>query len=159
MRALKDAAAIRVHGDYHLGQVLRTDAGWFVLDFEGEPARPLEERRQPSSPLKDVAGMLRSFDYAAAVALRERPEEARAAHQQQALAWEERNRQAFLKGYFATDGVAELLPGDTGDVLAALTAWVLDKAVYELGYEIAHRPDWAVIPEAAITRLVSRYED
>lgn len=155
LRALSDATAIRVHGDYHLGQVLRTDAGWFVLDFEGEPARPLEERRQPSSPLKDVAGMLRSFDYAAAVALRERPEEGRASHQEQARAWGERNRQAFLLGYFSTEGVSELLPDDSDEVLAALAVWELDKAVYELGYEIDHRPDWVGIPEAAITRLVS----
>ncbi|HET9442708.1 MAG TPA: hypothetical protein VFO65_05250 [Acidimicrobiales bacterium] len=147
-------AAIRVHGDFHLAQALRTDTGWFVLDFEGEPARPLEERRRPSSPLKDVAGMLRSFDYAAAVALRERPEEAREAHEAQAEAWVQRNRTAFLEGYLATEGVATLLPDDMHDVFVALAAWELDKAVYELAYEVSYRPDWAPIPEAAITRLV-----
>ncbi|MBW3614054.1 MAG: phosphotransferase [Actinobacteria bacterium] len=159
VRAVPDPPAIRVHGDYHLGQVLRTDTGWFVLDFEGEPARPLEERRQPSSPLKDVAGMIRSFDYASAVALRERPEEERPAHLRQARAWAERNRRSFLDGYLATEGVAGLLGGDSEDVVAALAAWELDKAIYELGYELAHRPDWVEIPEAAISRLVSGLED
>ncbi|MBW3555675.1 MAG: phosphotransferase [Actinobacteria bacterium] len=159
VRDLPDSPAMRVHGDYHLGQVLRTDAGWFVLDFEGEPARPLAERRQPSSPLKDVAGMIRSFDYAAAVALRERPEEERVTHHEQARAWEQRNRRSFLDGYLAIEGVADLMVGDGEEVLTALAAWELDKAIYELGYELAHRPDWVEIPEAAISRLVSGLED
>lgn len=146
--------AIRVHGDYHLAQALRTDTGWFVLDFEGEPSRPLEERRQPSSPLKDVAGMLRSFDYATAVALREQPEDARETHESEGEEWARRNRHAFLEGYLTTEGVAGLLPTDMHDVLVALAAWELDKAVYELAYELDHRPDWAPIPEAAISRLV-----
>ena len=155
VRRLGDAAAVRVHGDYHLGQVLRADAGWFVLDFEGEPSRTLDERRQASSPAKDVAGMLRSFDYASMVAMRERPDTGRETHQQQARAWEQRNRQAFLDGYFDTRGLAELWPGDSDDVRAVLAAWELDKALYELGYERDHRPDWMEIPEAAISRLVS----
>ncbi len=155
VRRLGDAVAIRVHGDYHLGQVLRADAGWFVLDFEGEPSRTLDERRQASSPAKDVAGMLRSFDYASMVALREQPDAGRDAHEQQARAWEQRNRNAFLDGYFDTEGLAELWPPEMDDVRAALAAWELDKALYELGYERDHRPEWMEIPEAAISRLVS----
>jgi maltokinase len=149
-------ASIRVHGDYHLGQVLRGDAGWFVLDFEGEPARPLAERRLPSSPLKDVAGMLRSFDYAVAVALRERGEDdlERCAHL--GRRWEQRNREAFLEAYLATDGIGALLPRDMTGTMTALHAWELDKAVYEVGYEEAHRPEWVSIPAAAIERITSQ---
>jgi maltokinase len=147
--------AIRVHGDYHLGQVLRTDGGWYVLDFEGEPARPLDERRSTSSPLKDVAGMLRSLHYAAAVGLRDRPEDEWEPQRPLADAWEERNRNAFLEGYLGTDGIGELLPPTLADTLAALAAWELDKAIYEVAYELDHRPDWVNIPETAITRLTN----
>ena len=142
--------AIRVHGDYHLGQVLRTDAGWFVLDFEGEPARPLEERRHPSSPLKDVAGMLRSFHYASAVARTERDEYAL---EGLAAAWEDRNRQAFLRGYMRAASPGNILPPDTECVDAVLAAFELEKAVYEVGYERAFRPEWAHIPLSALRRL------
>ena len=152
-----DGAAIRVHGDYHLGQVVRAHAGWFVLDFEGEPGRPVEERRVPWSPLKDLAGMLRSFHYAAEVARREAPVGDVARLSAQAELWENWNRQAFLDGYLSVDGADQFLPGggDTPSVLAALKAWELDKAVYEVGYERGHRPDWVEIPEAAIHRLVN----
>ena len=143
-------AAIRVHGDYHLGQVLRTDAGWYVLDFEGEPARPLEERRRPTSPLKDVAGMLRSFHYAAAVARTERDIESL---HEPAVAWEERNRKAFLRGYFEAAGSGGILPANPEATRVVLTAFELEKAVYELGYERAYRPDWEGIPLAALRRL------
>jgi maltokinase len=146
--------AIRVHGDYHLGQVLRTDTGWFVLDFEGEPARPLDERRERSSPLKDVAGMLRSFHYATAVVLREREEFEHDALAPKASAWELRNRAAFLDGYFGAEGIGALLPPAREDAATALAAWELDKAVYEVAYERDHRPDWVDIPESAIARLV-----
>jgi len=146
-------AAIRVHGDYHLGQVLRTDAGWYVLDFEGEPARPIEERRRPSTPLKDVAGMLRSFHYASAVARTERDEYAL---EDLAAAWEDRNRKAFLRGYMNAAGPGNILPADPECVGAVLAAFELEKAVYELGYERAYRPDWAHIPLAALRRLTER---
>jgi maltokinase len=148
-------ASIRVHGDYHLGQVLRGDPGWYVLDFEGEPARSLEERRRPSSPLKDVSGMLRSFDYAVAVALREQDEVDQSRCAPLGRRWDEHNRGAFLESYLATDGIGALLPGEISDTMTALRAWELDKAVYEVAYEEAHRPDWVAIPEDAIARLVA----
>ncbi len=143
-------AAVRVHGDYHLGQVLRTDAGWYVLDFEGEPARPIEDRRRPASPLKDVAGMLRSFHYASAVARTERDE---GSLDDLAAAWEDRNRRAFLRGYLEGAGPAGILPPDPGDLAAVLAAFELEKAIYELGYEHAFRPDWVHIPRGALRRL------
>jgi len=146
-------AAIRVHGDYHLGQVLRTDLGWYVLDFEGEPARPLEERRHPTSPLKDVAGMLRSFHYASAVARTERDD---AALEDLAGAWEHRNREAFLRGYMRAAGDGAILPPDPEGVDVVLAAFELEKAVYELGYERAFRPDWVHIPQGALRRLTER---
>jgi maltokinase len=143
----------RVHGDYHLGQVMETDAGWFVLDFEGEPARPLAERMAPASPLKDVSCMLRSFDYAARYALTERPPAEQGSLQERAEAWEARNRQGFLEGYGESSGIHELLP-DPACTPAVLIAYELDKALYELDYERAHRPEWVSIPVAAIHRLI-----
>jgi maltokinase len=147
--------AIRVHGDYHLGQVMRTDAGWFVLDFEGEPARGVEERQAPSSPLKDVTGMMRSLHYAAEFVLLEREGAERAQLAGRAAAWEARNRMAFLDGYLSTARVEELLPSGEHDRSTVLLVFELDKALYELAYERAYRPDWVDIPLAAIRRLVS----
>lgn len=153
LREVDAGPAIRIHGDYHLGQTLRDDLGWFVLDFEGEPARPLEERRAPSSPLRDVAGMVRSLDYAAHVALREvggTEDEQLAAL---ATAWQQHNTERFLAGYFGYGDVDAVLPP-----IAArphvLRAFELDKAVYEIAYEQGHRPDWVDIPMAAVRRAV-----
>ena len=143
--------AIRLHGDYHLGQVMRTDSGWYVLDFEGEPARPPEERRRPSSPLRDVAGMLRSFHYASLVAQLDRDDDCGGL----AEAWEMRNRKAFLEGYVRSAAKAGLLP-DPAATEVVLSAFELEKAVYELGYERAYRPDWQSIPLAALHRLGAR---
>jgi maltokinase len=152
LRAVADAGpAIRVHGDYHLAQVMRTDEGWHVLDFEGEPARSLAERRRPVSPLKDVAGMLRSLHYASMVAMFERDQE----HVGEATAWEERNRTAFLKGYLPAAGAVGLAPRERAATDVVLAAFEAEKALYELGYEQAHRPDWVRIPVAALRRLAA----
>jgi maltokinase len=138
---------IRTHGDYHLGQTMLTpDRGWVILDFEGEPARSLPERRLKRSPLRDVAGMLRSFSYAAAgsrllrgVAAPER--------------WEDRAREEFLVGYH--DRVeASLLPPGAAPTKQLLAVFELEKAIYELRYELNNRPDWVAIPVAGIERLL-----
>jgi maltokinase len=143
---------IRTHGDYHLGQTLHRqgsghpDSEWVIIDFEGEPARPLFERRQKASPLRDVAGMLRSFAYAtSAVAI---------LHGQPAPGqFEDRARQAFLEQYFSTIEPA-LLPAGDAAVLNLLAVFELEKAVYELRYELDNRPDWLPIPVAGIARLL-----
>ena len=140
--------AIRVHGDYHLGQVLRTDEGWQIIDFGGEPARDAQERRQRSSPLRDVAGMLRSFDYAAAAALAERipPADPRWAPLSAAgEAWARANRDAFWAAYLERIHGRGMLPGDGGAVVVRL-AFELSKAIYEVSYELGHRPSWVGIP-------------
>jgi maltokinase len=131
----------RIHGDYHLGQVLQAPGrGWVLLDFEGEPMRPIAERRRPDSVLRDVAGMLRSFDYVAGSLQRAGTPAPRA--------WAPEARQASLGGYEGRTG----LPA-TGPLL---DAFELDKAVYEAIYESRNRPDWLAIPLAAIDRLVTR---
>jgi maltokinase len=156
IRAVSDPGpGIRVHGDYHLGQVMRTDTGWFVLDFEGEPARPMEERVAFTSPFKDVTGMLRSFQYAAHFVLLEREEEHSEHLGRLAQAWEAHNRNTFLDGYFSTDGIDVLLPEGTETASAVSLAFELDKALYELAYEQAYRPDWAPIPASAVRRLLA----
>ncbi len=145
--------ALRIHGDLHLGQTLRADTGWYLIDFEGEPARPLAERIRPSSPLRDVAGMLRSFHYAAQVARWEGAHEA-VESQSEAAAWEARARGAFLDKYFGTDGIDALLPPEP-ERQTLLQAFELDKATYEVAYEVGFRPTWVPIPLGAIERLLS----
>lgn len=131
----------RIHGDYHLGQVLHSqERGWLLLDFEGEPLRPLAERSLPDSTFRDVAGMLRSFDYAGGSAEHGDPDT-------DARAWVESASQAFLDGY------AKQAP-DARDHDALLRAFLLDKALYEVVYEARNRPTWLAIPVAAITRLL-----
>jgi maltokinase len=137
---------IRHHGDYHLGQVLWTGDDWLVVDFEGEPVRPFSERRQKRSPLRDVAGMLRSFAYVSSAAPMLRGVEAPAD-------FERRLREEFLAGYLgAVD--ASLLPADENAVERLLAVFELEKAVYELHYELDNRPDWVGIPVAGIERLL-----
>ncbi len=141
--------ATRIHGDYHLGQVLRTDAGWLVIDFEGEPARPPAERRLRWSPLRDVAGMLRSFDYAAAAALMERTSPADPTWHDllaQGDAWAKTNRDAFWNAYMASIGNAALPFPSANFALTLRRAFEVQKAVYEVTYELGHRPDWVGIP-------------
>ena len=137
---------IRTHGDYHLGQTILAHRGWVVLDFEGEPARALTERRRKRSPLRDVAGMMRSFAYAASASeiLRDvaPPED-----------WEERAREEFLDAYLdSTD--PSLLPASRHGVEHLLSVFELEKAVYELRYELNNRPDWVRIPVAGVLRLL-----
>jgi maltokinase len=135
-----EARVCRIHGDYHLGQLLaRTDGGFSVIDFEGEPARPLADRRAPSSPLRDVASMLRSIDYAARTAERRWPE----IHVD---AWLSDARLAFLAAY---GGIG---PGDEG----LLEAFELQKACYEVRYEAGNRPEWLWLPLAAVERIADR---
>jgi maltokinase len=144
----------RIHGDFHLGQVLRVEGAWMVIDFEGEPARSLEERRRLASPLQDVAGMLRSFDYAAFQPLVVGPAGGGAepaATDGRATAWIEASRTAFLEGYLGVAGDAGWLAGDYELLLRALE---LDKAVYEVMYEARHRPAWLQVPLGGIRRLL-----
>ncbi len=149
LRSLDDAGlGIRIHGDYHLGQVLRVDAGWVILDFEGEPDRPLEARRVRSSPMRDVAGMLRSFHYAAAAALMERCTPEASDWEPlflQGVAWAEASCEAFWNAYLARASQGALLPPAQSTVVLR-DAFELQKAVYEVGYELGHRPDWVSIP-------------
>ena len=134
---------------------MRTDTGWYVLDFEGEPARPLEERRRPSSPLRDVAGMLRSFHYAAQVGLLERGDEADEELAEFAVRWERRCSDAFLEGYLDVDEVGPLLPADDKSLLTMLDAFLVDKAVYEVAYELSSRPSWVAIPLQGLERVLA----
>ncbi len=153
-----DGAVQRIHGDLHLGQTLRTSLGWKLVDFEGEPAKPLAERRRPDSPWRDVAGMLRSFDYAARIVQRDlhsavEPDSEAAQIGYRAEEWVARNSKAFLAGYAETRGRPL-----TGQEETLIAAYVADKAIYETVYEARNRPGWQEIPLAAILRLTEVQE-
>jgi maltose alpha-D-glucosyltransferase/alpha-amylase len=139
----------RVHGDYHLGQVLRVRGDYVIFDFEGEPARPLPERRSKQSALKDVAGMLRSYSYAAYAALlnhvARRPEDV-ARVEPWARLWERSTGAEFLRAYRGAADAAPFLPPAPENFGALLHAYLLDKALYELQYELDSRPNWIRIP-------------
>ena len=156
-----NAMRIRVHGDYHLGQVLYTGRDFVIIDFEGEPARPLSERRIKRSALRDVAGMLRSFHYASYAALfgqvpGVRPEDFPAL-EPWAHFWYTWVSVAFLKAYLAIGKDEAFLPKDPIEIQVLLDAYLLAKAVYELGYELNNRPDWLKVPLRGLLQLVGRY--
>jgi maltose alpha-D-glucosyltransferase/alpha-amylase len=155
LRALgaEECAKIRVHGDYHLGQTLRTDGGFVILDFEGEPARPVAERRRKQCVLVDVAGMLRSLDYAVHTAL-----SPAGAPSQAGERWVRRASASFLEGYL--DEIARvparLLPASPAAFSKALAVFELDRALYEVRYELDNRPAWLGIPLRGLARLLAR---
>ena len=147
---------IRIHGDYHLGQVLQVKTDYVILDFEGEPARPMSERRAKASPLKDVAGMLRSLGYAAYSGLMafttRRPEDWESL-EQWALLWERSMGAEFLRAYLQTARGAPFLPAADEDFRSLLGVFLLDKALYEFSYELNNRPAWLRIPLMGILSL------
>jgi maltose alpha-D-glucosyltransferase/alpha-amylase len=151
------AMRVRIHGDYHLGQVLYTGSDFVIIDFEGEPARPLAERRIKRSPLQDVAGMLRSFHYAGfAPLLGERPVPEKDLRRLSAWAeiWSAWVSSSFLADYFATSGEAKYLPASRQETKKVLELHLLEKAIYELGYELNNRPTWVGIPLQGLSGLL-----
>jgi maltose alpha-D-glucosyltransferase / alpha-amylase len=149
----------RLHGDLHLGQVLFTGADFIFIDFEGEPARSLAERREKDSPLRDVAGMVRSFHYAAYASLFRRFGDASARPGWELLvpvanAWYRVISREYLRAYFEKASTADFLPASTDEREFLLNIWLLAKAVYELKYELNHRLDWVAIPIEGIEMLV-----
>jgi len=149
------ASKIRIHGDFHLGQVLFTGKDFVIIDFEGEPSRPLRERRKKRSPLQDVAGMLRSFDYAANAQLvgdGASPENLANA----ATYWQAWVSAAFLRKYREVAGHAGFMPRTLAEFEIMLDTYLLDKAIYELGYELNNRPSWLGIPLRGISRLIGK---
>jgi maltose alpha-D-glucosyltransferase/alpha-amylase len=146
----------RIHGDLHLGQVLSRGDDFVIIDFEGEPTRPLDERRAKSSPLRDVTAMARSFDYAAEAVLRDvvapAPERRRVL-EPWALLWTREVTAAYLQAYLATVKTASFLPKRAEDLELLLTFHELEKMIYELAYELNNRPDWVEIPLRGLARL------
>src|SRR6195256_5791244 len=151
-----NATKIRIHGDYHLGQVLYTGKDFIILDFEGEPARALGERKLKRSALRDVAGMMRSFQYAAYSALWQpamRVEDVPFLERWADL-WYRQMSSVFLQSYLKTTADAVFVPQNSDDLEVLLEAYLLDKAVYEIGYELNNRPDWVVIPVRGIKHIL-----
>src|SRR5437763_5995301 len=151
-----NAAKIRIHGDYHLGQLLYTGKDFVILDFEGEPARPLSDRKLKRSALRDVAGMMRSFQYAAYSALWQpamRKEDVPFL-ERWADFWYRQASSVFLQSYLETTTGAIFIPKNSDDLQIMLESYLLDKAVYEIAYELNHRPTWVVIPIRGIKHIL-----
>ncbi|MHC4879086.1 MAG: maltokinase N-terminal cap-like domain-containing protein [Planctomycetota bacterium] len=158
LAGLNDVSLIRVHGDYHLGQVLRTHDDFVIIDFEGEPDRPLAERREKRCAAKDVAGMIRSLHYAsnaASVGLLPPPDNSIIAPDVWQRQWYVNCRDAFLAGYATSLTAAKIMPADAAAAAALLDMFVVEKVLYELRYEINHRPDWISIPLAGLQELLA----
>jgi maltose alpha-D-glucosyltransferase/alpha-amylase len=158
-----DSVKVQIHGDYHLGQVLRAEQDapegneWYVIDFEGEPARALEERRAKVSVLRVVAGMLRSFDYAVRVSLNAfavQDLRVRLAVERWAAAWLAEVRTLFLEAYRRALGTSPVVPRDPEALSRALAVFELEKAIYELGYEMNNRPDWIGVPLQGVLAIL-----
>jgi maltose alpha-D-glucosyltransferase/alpha-amylase len=154
------AQRTRIHGDYHLGQVLFTGEDFVIIDFEGEPSRPLAERRKKRSPLQDVAGMLRSFHYAAYAHLL-RPEDTPVIQAEKvkrlggsAAYWQKWVSVAFLRKYLEVAGEASFIPRNRSEFTLLLDVFLIDKAIYELGYELNNRPAWVRTPLDGISQLL-----
>ncbi|HBY81048.1 MAG TPA: alpha-amylase, partial [Cyanobacteria bacterium UBA11148] len=150
----------RIHGDYHLGQVLYTGKDLIIIDFEGEPARPLSERRMKRSPLRDVAGMLQSFHYAITMGLRNEVENGMIrpdnllVMEQWAQFWYAWVSDTFLKTYLSTAAGWSFIPQTEQELRVLLDAYLFEKSIYELGYELNNRPDWVEIPLQRILQLL-----
>jgi maltose alpha-D-glucosyltransferase/alpha-amylase len=151
-----DVIRIRVHGDYHLGQVLWTGDNFVIIDFEGEPGRPLSQRRFKRSALRDVAGMLRSLQYASAAALRDGRNRLEDVHRLEvwARAWSDWVSASFLGGFLDRARGTRLVPPTEGDLRLILEFFLLEKCVYEIGYELNNRPDWLEIPLRGLLSLL-----
>ena len=151
------AVKTRIHGDYHLGQVLVAQNDWYIIDFEGEPAKTPAQRRAKHSPLRDLAGMLRSFDYAAWAAVRHVAATTGTvadATVEQAVAWRNETFDAFMAGYRELNTEIPSYPADEREATRLLQLFTLEKACYELAYEAANRPDWIAIPIKGITAIL-----
>src|SRR5436190_14450455 len=151
-----NAAKIRIHGDYHLGQLVYTGKDFVILDFEGEPARPLSDRKMKRSALRDVAGMMRSFQYAAYAALWQQAmrKEDVPFLERWADLWYRQTSSMFLQSYLKTTTGAMFIPKNSDDLQVMLEAYLLDKAVYEIGYELNNRPSWVLIPIRGIKHIL-----
>jgi maltose alpha-D-glucosyltransferase/alpha-amylase len=152
------AMKIRVHGDFHLGQVLNTGKDFIIIDFEGDPRRLLGERALKRSPLTDVAAMLRSFDYAASTALAREVETDAQRLTEWTRPWVEAACRSYLMGYLAVARGASFLPADPANGRLLLGAFLLDKAIFEIGHELSYRPDFLPIPLRAVLRMLEAPE-
>jgi maltose alpha-D-glucosyltransferase/alpha-amylase len=154
-----EAQKTRIHGDFHLGQVLVAQNDFFIIDFEGEPARPLAARRQKGPPLRDVAGMIRSFDYAVVTAVRQLAESRPAARPrmtQLAESWRQRAVDGFRAAYRRTMRGCPAYPASKRLARQMTTFFMLEKAVYEVSYELANRPGWVEIPLQGVLDILDR---